>query len=65
MSEWEVTGPDGRVYTVTAPEGATEQDVLGYAERNLGAAPPTTPEDDKDLSGNWFGRKFGAPIARG
>src|SRR5256885_13309829 len=32
MPEYEVTSPDGKTYRVNAPEGASEQDVLAYAQ---------------------------------
>jgi len=32
MPEFDVTAPDGRTFRVTAPEGASEADVLGYAK---------------------------------
>lgn len=34
MPVYEITAPDGNVYEVTAPEGASEQDVLSYAQSN-------------------------------
>lgn len=34
MPKYRITGPDGNAYEVTAPEGATEQDVLAYAQEN-------------------------------
>jgi hypothetical protein len=34
MPTYEITAPDGNVYEVTAPEGASEQDVLSYAQQN-------------------------------
>lgn len=34
MPKYRITGPDGGTYEVTAPEGATEQDVLTYAQQN-------------------------------
>lgn len=37
MPNYKVTGPDGRVYRVTAPEGATQDDVLAYVQQNAGA----------------------------
>jgi len=65
MAEWEVTRPDGSTYIVTTSDDATEQDVQNYVADHFRTAAAPTPEDDKDLSGNWFGRNFGAPIARG
>ena len=64
MAEWEVTRPDGSTYIVTTSDDATEQDVQNYVADHFRTAAAPTPEDDKDLSGNWFGRNIGAPIAR-
>jgi hypothetical protein len=33
MPAYDVTAPDGRVFEVNAPEGASEQDILAYAQR--------------------------------
>jgi hypothetical protein len=33
MPTYRITGPDGAQYEVTAPEGASEQDVLAYVQR--------------------------------
>lgn len=39
MPTYEVTSPDGQVFEVTAPEGATEQEVLAYAQANFQSSP--------------------------
>lgn len=36
MSKFIVTGPDGKEYEVSAPDGATEQQVLEYVKNNYG-----------------------------
>lgn len=49
MPTYEITAPDGEVYEVDAPEGATEAQVMAYAQANYkpkAAALPGTPEDD-------------------
>jgi len=33
------TGPDGHTYEINAPEGATEQDAIAYAQASLGNPP--------------------------
>lgn len=45
MPKYRITGPDGQSYDVNAPDGASEQDVLAYAQRNfkMSAAPKPTP----------------------
>lgn len=39
MPRYRVTGPDGRVYRVTAPEGATQDEVLAYAQQHAESLP--------------------------
>jgi hypothetical protein len=36
MADFEVTSPDGKKFRVTAPEGATQEQVLAYAQENFG-----------------------------
>ncbi|RVT90714.1 hypothetical protein EOD42_23215 [Rhodovarius crocodyli] len=44
MPDYEITSPDGRRFVVTAPEGATQDQVLAYAQQNMPAtqAPPAS-----------------------
>ena len=35
MSQYQITSPDGRQFEVTAPEGASQEDVLSYAKENF------------------------------
>lgn len=45
MPKYKITGPDGQSYEVNAPDGATEQDVLAYAQRSFKMAKaPAAPE---------------------
>jgi len=37
MPVFHVTGPDGHIYEVNAPEGTTEQDAIAYAQKNMAA----------------------------
>lgn len=39
MPVYEVTSPDGRKFDVTAPEGATQEEVLAYAKANFDTKP--------------------------
>lgn len=43
MPKFEVTSPDGKVYEITAPEGATEQQAIEYAQQ-VHAAETTQPQ---------------------
>lgn len=36
MPKYQITGPDGATYEVEAPEGATEQDVMGFVQSQAG-----------------------------
>jgi hypothetical protein len=59
MSTYFVTSPDGKRYKVTAPQGATQEEVLAYAKENyskLQAEPEKEPDvtvtkiGDRDIS---------------
>jgi hypothetical protein len=47
MPRYEITGPDGHRYEVSAPEGASEADVLAHVQAEAAKSPagskPTTP----------------------
>jgi hypothetical protein len=49
MPTYEVTSPDGRTFEVTAPEGASQADVLAYAQQNFKPAEPSAPTKPKTL----------------
>ena len=53
MPVYRITSPDGNTYEVTAPEGATEQDVLAYAQQNYSSASAATPEDPYANDSAW------------
>lgn len=40
MPTFEISSPDGRTFQVTAPEGATHDQVLAYAQKNYAPAQP-------------------------
>lgn len=42
MPDYVVTSPEGKEYTVTAPDGATEQEVLSYAQSQFVSKPAAT-----------------------
>lgn len=39
MAETKVKGPDGKIITVQHPDGATEADIISFAQQQSGAAP--------------------------
>jgi len=65
MAKYRITGPDGGSYEISAPDGASEQDVLQYAMRSLGkgesekptAVPPAEkkPRSWTDVPGEALG----------
>ena len=42
--EYEITAPDGRRFIVTAPQGATQEQVLSYAQQNFQPQPAREPD---------------------
>jgi hypothetical protein len=44
MPSYDVTAPDGRVFEVNAPEGATQDDILAYAKKEYAKFPIVTPD---------------------
>lgn len=78
MPKYRITGPDGGTYEVNAPEGATEQDVLAYAQQNYkpAEAPKAAPVADdigkleaakaaayEGTGTDQYGRKTGADFS--
>ena len=56
MPDYKITAPDGNAYTVTAPEGATQDQVLAYAQANyqhpaVQAGQPVQHADFSDVQG--------------
>lgn len=56
MPTFEITGPNGAVFAVDAPEGATEEQVMAFAKQQMGKAQSASYES---------GRNEGNPISRG
>lgn len=52
MPKYRITAPDGNTYEITAPEGASEQEVLAYAQANYkqqaAPAPAPTPAQPQE-----------------
>lgn len=47
MAKYRITGPDGATYEVTAPDDASEQDVLSYAQSQFGGQQQRQPPEAK------------------
>lgn len=55
MPTYEITAPDGNVYEVTAPEGASEQEVLSYAQQNYSSLSPKEQQMQTDNQPPMYG----------
>lgn len=58
MAQFEITAPDGRRFVITAPEGASPEDVLRYAQQNT-PPPAAAPEQAPSMGGVG---QFGAGV---
>ena len=57
MATYEVTGPDGGMYEITAPDNASEADVMAYAQSNYQSAAPELSTSENLMGGlNAFGQ---------
>lgn len=68
MGKYRVQGPDGRVYVVEAPEGASQQQILAFAENNIGLAPAPTaaaPKPKADINDTNFLKDTAASVISG
>jgi hypothetical protein len=45
MATYQITAPSGEVFEITAPEGATEQQVLEYAQQQFASQAPQQPQE--------------------
>lgn len=43
MAKFRITSPDGRTFEVSAPDGATQQDVMTFAKQQFSATPAEKP----------------------
>ena len=59
MATFIVTGADGKEYEITAPEGATEDQVLKYAQENFTGAEKQISVEQPNTVGQELGRQIG------
>lgn len=51
MPDYDITSPDGKKYVVTAPQGATQEQILSYAQQHHAEnAAPAAPVQKPDIS---------------
>lgn len=60
MPTYNVTGPDGQKYRVTAPEGATQEEIIAYAQQNVPA--PKVDKYEKQAKEDSFGQNTMAAV---
>jgi hypothetical protein len=68
MGKYRVQGPDGRVYVIEAPDGASQQQILAFAETNIGLAPPPTaaaPKPKANINDTNFLKDTAASVISG
>ncbi len=56
MPDYQITGPDGATYHVTAPEGASQSDVMAYVQSQHQNAQPEKPTGPAANPEDFFGR---------
>lgn len=63
MPRFEITSPEGKRFEVTAPDGATQDDVLAYAQQQFKPVQPHQPVSPVDSMS--FPQKFLAGMGKG
>jgi len=58
MATYEITAPDGRVFEVDAPAGATESQILDFAKSQIAKMPAVQPEFPSPVEGMSFGERL-------
>lgn len=65
MAKYEITAPDGSKWEVTAPESATESQVLSYAQKQWATAQPAAPQREQGTRNNNLGAQVGLTARAG
>jgi hypothetical protein len=61
---YHVTNPDGHVYEVNAPEGATEQDAIAYVQKQHALPQAAAPQPHDPTDGMSGVQKFAAGVGK-
>lgn len=65
MGKYRITGPDGATYDVEAPDGASEQDILSYVQKNAGAPAQPAPAAPQGSIYSQFPQELENPMGMG
>ena len=68
MGRYRVQGPDGRIHVIEAPEGASQAQILAFAESKIGLAPPpavSAAKPEADLNDTNFLKDTAASFVSG
>jgi hypothetical protein len=65
MPDYEITSPDGKKFVVTAPDGATQEQVLAYAQEQFARAPTKEAGILESIDQAIQSNPIGATIAEG
>jgi hypothetical protein len=65
MPDYEITSPDGKKFVVTAPDGATQEQVLAYAQEQFAQAPAKEAGILESIDQAIQSNPIGATIAEG
>ena len=57
MQKFQITGPDGGTFEIEAPDGATEDQVLEFAKKNMGQPSPQPQVDNQPRPVHQIGGK--------
>ena len=65
MPDYEITSPEGKRFVVTAPDGATQEQVLAYAQQQFSSAPKAEPGMMEAVDDAILSNPIGRTIAEG
>lgn len=61
MAKYRITAPDGGTYEITAPDDASESDVLSYAQQQFASSSAPTHSDFSGVQGGTSTAKMIGP----